>query len=135
MRTWCIGSVCGLMVLIGTEAFAEPPGRRAATLHMTATAYCDRGKTKSGIQARSGVVAADPKRLPIGTRMRIVSPPAVRGVYAVMDTGSEIKGRDLDIFMMSCRRAKRFGKRVVEVKVLRMPTERTEGTEKESKRR
>jgi len=35
-----------------------------------------------------------------------------------MDTGSAIKGRDLDIFMASCARARRFGKRVVLVRVL-----------------
>jgi 3D (Asp-Asp-Asp) domain-containing protein len=110
-----IGTAVAL--LIGHGASAKP--RRVSPLRMTATAYCDRGPTKSGVHAHQGIVAADPKRLPIGTRVRIVSPPEVRGVYAVMDTGSEIKGRDLDIFMASCRRAKRFGKRPVSVRILK----------------
>jgi 3D (Asp-Asp-Asp) domain-containing protein len=87
-------------------------------LRMTATAYCDRGTTRSGVRAHEGIVAADPRRLPIGSRLRIVSPRGYSGVYSVMDTGSAIKGRDLDIFMASCARARRFGKRVVLVRVL-----------------
>jgi 3D (Asp-Asp-Asp) domain-containing protein len=88
-------------------------------MRMTATAYCDRGPTKSGVRAQSGVVAADVRRLPIGTRLRIVAPgEPYEGVYTVLDTGSKIKGRDLDIFMPSCARARRFGKRPVQVRVL-----------------
>ena len=86
---------------------------------MTATAYCDRGPTKSGVLVRSGVVAADVRQLPLGTRLRIVAPgEPYEGVYTVLDTGSKIKGRDLDIFMPSCTRARRFGKRPVQVRVL-----------------
>lgn len=86
---------------------------------MTATAYCDRGPTKSGELARRGVAAADLRQLPIGTRLRIVAPgQPYAGVYTVLDSGSEIKGRDLDIFMPSCRAAKRFGKRPVQVRII-----------------
>jgi 3D (Asp-Asp-Asp) domain-containing protein len=86
---------------------------------MTATAYCGHGPTKSGVPAQRGVVAADVRRLPIGTRLRIVAPGQPHaGVYTVLDTGSKIKGRDLDIFMPSCARARRFGKRPVQVRVL-----------------
>jgi len=85
---------------------------------LSATAYCDHGRTKSGVHARHGIVAADPRRLPIGTRIRIVAPKANAGVYTVMDTGSGIKGRELDIFMPSCSMARKFGRRTVEVRVL-----------------
>jgi 3D (Asp-Asp-Asp) domain-containing protein len=105
--------------VLSAAGVSAKPTRRAATMRMIATAYCDRGETKSGVRAREGVVAADPRRLPIGTRVRIVSPPRVRGLYSVMDTGSKIKGRDLDIFMASCGRARRFGKRAVEVEIAR----------------
>jgi 3D (Asp-Asp-Asp) domain-containing protein len=87
---------------------------------MTATAYCDRGKTKSGAHARDGIVAADPRRLPLGTRLQIIAPgKPYAGAYTVMDTGSHIKGRELDIFMASCGRAKKFGRRIVPVRILR----------------
>jgi 3D (Asp-Asp-Asp) domain-containing protein len=86
---------------------------------MSATAYCDHGPTKSGVHAQRGVVAADVRRLPIGTRLRIVAPgQPYEGVYTVLDTGSKIKGRDLDIFMPSCAHARRFGKRPVQVRLL-----------------
>jgi len=89
---------------------------------MTATAYCERGKTSSGVRSRAGIVAADPRRLPIGTRIRIIAPnKPYAGVYTVMDSGPEIKGRELDIFMTSCASARSFGRRVVEVRVLREP--------------
>ena len=88
-------------------------------MRMLATAYCDRGPTKSGVRAQPGVVAADLRRLPLGTRLRISAPgQRYAGVYTVLDTGSKIKGRDLDIFMPSCRAARRFGKRPVLVRVL-----------------
>jgi 3D (Asp-Asp-Asp) domain-containing protein len=86
---------------------------------MLATAYCDGGATKSGVRAQKGIVAADIRRLPLGTRVQIIAPgQPYAGVYTVLDTGSKISGRDLDIFMPSCARAKRFGKRPVQVRIL-----------------
>jgi 3D (Asp-Asp-Asp) domain-containing protein len=98
---------------------------------MLATAYCDRGATKSGVPARHGVVAADIRRLPLGTRVQVVAPgKPYAGVYTVLDTGSKIRGRDLDIFMPSCRSAKRFGKRTVQVRILETRTNRGDGGER-----
>ena len=91
---------------------------------MTATAYCEHGKTSSGVRSRAGIVAADPRRLPLGTRIRIIGPKLYGGDYTVMDTGPRIKGRELDIFMSSCSRAREFGRRNVEVKVLRERAQR-----------
>jgi 3D (Asp-Asp-Asp) domain-containing protein len=61
------------------------------------------------------VVAADPRLLPIGTKIRI---PPHRQMYTVGDTGSGIKGRELDIYMPSCRAARKFGRRHVRVEVV-----------------
>ena len=89
-------------------------------MRMLATAYCDRGPTTSGVRTQRGVVAADVRRFPLGTRLRVMGPgKRYAGVYTVLDTGSKIKGRDLDIFMPSCRAAKRFGKQPVSVRILR----------------
>jgi 3D (Asp-Asp-Asp) domain-containing protein len=88
-------------------------------MRMMATAYCDGGPTRSGVRARRGVVAADLRRLPLGTRLRVIAPgQPYAGAYTVLDSGSKIQGRDLDIFMPSCRSAKRFGKRSVQVRIL-----------------
>jgi 3D (Asp-Asp-Asp) domain-containing protein len=85
-----------------------------------ATAYCDKGPTKSGVRAQTGIVAADQRVLPIGTVLRIVAPGrAYAGTYTVMDTGSAVKGRAIDIFMPSCARAERFGRKLVSVRIVK----------------
>jgi 3D (Asp-Asp-Asp) domain-containing protein len=112
--------VAVLLMAIPSAAAARPRNdRHARTVRMMATAYCERGTTKSGVRAQPGVVAADIRHLPIGTRLRVVAPgQSYEGVYTVLDTGSRIRGRDLDIFMASCSRARRFGKRPVQVRIL-----------------
>jgi 3D (Asp-Asp-Asp) domain-containing protein len=89
-----------------------------ASSRMTATAYCQGGITKSGAPARTGIVAADPAVLPIGTVLKIVS-GTVTGIYTVMDTGRAVKGRKIDIFIPNCGRANRFGSQRLLVRILR----------------
>ena len=89
------------------------------TLKLIATAYCQRGTTRSGAHTRDGIVAADPRVLPVGSVVRINTPKAYAGVYTVMDTGPAVKGRTLDIFIADCERARRFGKQPVRISVLR----------------
>jgi 3D (Asp-Asp-Asp) domain-containing protein len=81
---------------------------------MTATAYCLRGITATGGEVRRGTVAADPRVLPMGSRIRIRG-PRVNGKYVVEDQGAAVKGRRIDIFMPSCNQAKRFGRQPVTV--------------------
>jgi hypothetical protein len=45
----------------------------------------------SGMQTRRGIVAADPKILPIGTRIRVQDAGRYSGEYTVTDTGPAIK--------------------------------------------
>ena len=100
-----------------TPAPAEPP--QPAPMTASATAYCQSGTTKSGQQTRAGVIAADPRVLPLGSTVRIDAPDDEHdGVYYVADTGSGIKGAEVDIYMASCRRAIRFGRRTVAVHVI-----------------
>ena len=87
-------------------------------MRMSATAYCDKGETDGGIQAQRGVVAADPRVLPMGTKVRIDGLGPHSQTYLVADTGSAVKGRRIDIFMPSCRAAKRFGRRPVTVRAI-----------------
>ncbi|MDH3529470.1 MAG: 3D domain-containing protein [Acidobacteriota bacterium] len=81
-----------------------------------ATAYCLRGKTASGRHVRRGMVAADPRILPLGTRIHM-SGGRYTGNYLVADTGGRIKGRVLDIWVPSCSEARRWGRRTVQVRV------------------
>jgi 3D (Asp-Asp-Asp) domain-containing protein len=85
---------------------------------VTATAYCQRGTTASGTRARTGIVAADPKLLPVGSVLQITN-GSVAGIYTVMDTGADVKGRKIDIFIPDCARAIKFGLQSLRVRVLR----------------
>ncbi len=82
----------------------------------TATAYCLRGRTAMGHSVRKGLIAADPRVLPLGSRINIDGGYA--GTYLVSDTGGKIKGKRLDIWMASCAEARRFGRRTVSVNYL-----------------
>ena len=84
----------------------------------SATAYSIEGTTASGAQTRKGIVAADPKILPLGSRIRVSDAGTYDGEYVVHDTGPAIKGREIDIYMPSDVEAKRFGRRAVKVEVL-----------------
>ena len=64
-----------------------------------------------------GVIAADPRHLPLGSRVRIDA-GSYSGEYVVADTGSMVRGRRIDIWTPSSREAMRFGKRLVKLTVL-----------------
>jgi 3D (Asp-Asp-Asp) domain-containing protein len=94
------------------------PGTR---LQFKATAYCKGQTTASGVAARSGVAAADPSLLPVGSVIQAdFDRPEYNGVYTVMDTGPEVQGRELDVYMWSCFEALRFGRQDVHIVVLRL---------------
>ncbi len=79
-----------------------------------ATAYCLKGRTAIGGGVRRGVVAADPRVLPLGTQIQLDA-GSYSGTYMVADTGGAVKGRKLDIWVPSCSEANRFGRRTVMV--------------------
>jgi 3D (Asp-Asp-Asp) domain-containing protein len=83
-----------------------------------ATAYCVTGISKSGARIAPGHVAADPRVIPLGS-MIYVDSPLMGGIYQVLDTGDEVKGNIIDIFIPSYERCKEFGRRIVKVQVLR----------------
>src|SRR4051812_32677061 len=98
---------------------SRPLQRREQAMRLTATAYCQHGITRAGVPVHEGIVAADPRVLPIGSIVRILSPERWSGTYQVMDTGAAIKGRTLDIYMSSCASALRFGRRAVRAVISR----------------
>jgi 3D (Asp-Asp-Asp) domain-containing protein len=102
-------------VELARREIPAPPDDRGTFM---ATAYSIEGKTASGTRAREGIVAADPKVLPIGSRIRVTDAGQYSGEYVVKDTGRAIKGRELDIYIADDREAKHFGKRAVKVEVL-----------------
>lgn len=94
------------------------PGTR---LQFAATAYCKGETTASGVAVRSGIAAADPKLLPVGSVIQAdFQMPEYNGVYTVMDTGPAVQGREIDVYMWSCHDALRFGRQNVHIVVLRL---------------
>lgn len=106
-----------ILTLLTILIFSPIMATSDAATRYEATAYSLRGRTASGEFVREGIIAADPKVLPIGTRV------AIRGMgeYVVKDTGRLIKGRIIDIWMPSRRQALQFGRRKVYLTVLSMP--------------
>jgi len=92
-----------------------------AHLRFHATAYCKGTTTASGVGVRTGIAAADPQLLPVGSVLNIaVGDERYDGVYTVMDTGPKVQGRVLDLYIWSCHEALRFGRREVQVTILRL---------------
>ena len=88
-----------------------------------ATAYSLRGKTASGRMVGRGLIAADPRVLPLGSRVRL-DHPGYSGEYVVADTGGMIRGKRIDIWTPSSGEAMRFGRRTVKLTVLSYPARR-----------
>jgi len=86
-------------------------------LSYIATAYSLRGRTASGLAVSKGLIAADPRHLPLGSRVRIDA-GAYSGEYLVADTGGAVRGRHIDIWIPSGREAMRFGRRTVKLTIL-----------------
>ena|SRR6185503_12259516 len=82
-----------------------------------ATAYSLKGKTASGKYVSKGLIAADPRVLPLGSRVRLEA-GAYSGEYLVADTGGRIRGRKIDIWTPTSHEAMRFGRRRVKLTVL-----------------
>ena len=77
-----------------------------------ATAYSLRGRTASGRPVPRDLIAADPRHLPLGSRVRLEA-GAYSGEYLVADTGALVRGRRIDIWIPTSREAMRFGRRTV----------------------
>lgn len=107
------------------------PFKQAIT--MSATAYdlsfesCGKypdhpayGITASGTKARPGVVAVDPRVIPLGTKLYVESLDGTPdyGFASAEDTGGAIKGNKIDLFFHSSTDVKNFGRRNVKVYIL-----------------
>ncbi len=119
--TASIGSVATLTLLSLTlQACATARVRRGHEVDFVATAYCGPGITKSGVKTREGLIAADPRVLPLGSVVRIVAAGDRRyeRTYTVMDIGDRVQGRRIDLFVRDCAEARRFGVRQVHLEVV-----------------
>jgi 3D (Asp-Asp-Asp) domain-containing protein len=109
-----------LPVNVSTETVTPAaPSAEAITAPQAyvATAYSLPGRTASGMRVAKGVIAADPRVLPLGTRVRLEAGP-YSGEYVVADTGSAVRGRKIDVWVPSHGEACRFGRRNIKLSVI-----------------
>jgi len=106
-----------------------PPEDYKKVLNITATAYAPGphdndqwgSKTYIGTQIRPGIIAVDPKVIPLGSKVYIEYPDG-HGVYAVAeDTGGAIKGHRIDVAKWTVPEAYDYGIQHVKVYVVSSP--------------
>ena len=111
-----VTALCGALVLAGGgAALGQPTAPQAYRLKVDAVAYHLPGRTALGIPVRKGVVAVDPKLIPLGTELHV--PGYGRSVAA--DVGTAIKGRIIDLWFPSRAEARAWGRRTVVITVYR----------------
>jgi 3D (Asp-Asp-Asp) domain-containing protein len=91
----------------------------SAVIDFAATAYCEKGITKSGVPVAEGIVAADEHVLPLGSWIQVDGPSPYSGIYHVMDTGRLVRGKKIDIYIPSLAKALKFGFQRVRITVLK----------------
>jgi 3D (Asp-Asp-Asp) domain-containing protein len=111
------------MLPLALERFFDPsaPPAPGARITFSATAYCKGLVTTSGVAVQKGVMAADPMLLPVGSVIDFsINDQKYDGIYTILDTGPEIHGREVDVYMWSCFDALKFGRKSAHVTVLRL---------------
>jgi 3D (Asp-Asp-Asp) domain-containing protein len=96
----------------GTTGLQGPSGYR---LKVDAVAYHLPGRTASGLPVGKGVVAVDPKVIPLGTEMYVPG----YGKCIAADVGTAIKGRIIDLWMPNHAAARKWGRRTLTITVFR----------------
>lgn len=85
-------------------------------IKMSSTGYTHTGRmTYTDIWPSVGIVAVDPKVIPLGTRLYIDG----YGYARAMDTGGAIKGNKIDLFFDTKAEALKWGRRSVQVFILK----------------
>jgi 3D (Asp-Asp-Asp) domain-containing protein len=107
------------MLASGSALVPVAVARTKGPYRVEATAFDLSGITRAGTRPHGGVVSADPTFLPLGTRIRVTGAGQFSGMYLVTDTGAKVVGRHIDIYVPSRILAKRFGRKLVFVSILK----------------
>ena len=114
-------SVDQIVVISSPTMLASRGGMNIRSISMNASAYAPfhcggsaSGHCAMGFPARKGVVAVDPRIIPLGTKLYIEG----YGVALAADTGGAIKGNRIDLCYDTYGEAMNFGRRAVRVWIL-----------------
>lgn len=114
------------VISVGTKSFVYRGGKTVhfvKALEMVATAYYPGpescgvwadGYTYLGMKATKGVVAVDPRVIPLRTRLYVEG----YGYAVAGDIGGAIKGNKIDLCFDTYKEARRYGRKVVKVYIL-----------------
>ena len=117
-RRWGIAIVAVLVVSllgVGGSALGQPEAQQAYLIKVDAVAYSLPGSTALGVPVRKGVVAVDPKLIPLGTKLHV--PGYGPGLAA--DVGYAIKGKIIDLWFPTLAKARAWGRRTVTITIYR----------------
>jgi 3D (Asp-Asp-Asp) domain-containing protein len=117
-RRWGLALVAvllGTLLGAGGSAFGQPQAPQAYRLQVDAVAYYLPGKTALGVPVGKGVVAVDPRLIPLGTKLHV--PGYGPGLAA--DVGTAIKGRIIDLWFPSTAKARDWGRQTVTITIYR----------------
>jgi 3D (Asp-Asp-Asp) domain-containing protein len=115
-----LGPPAGDALAVGKSVYR---GGATNEFYMEATAYAptvqetdgDPWMTASGMKSGHGVVAVDPKVIPLGSKLYVEG----YGYAIAGDTGGAIKGKRIDVFFYSPDETARWGRRWVRVFLLK----------------
>lgn len=107
------GTGAGADDATGTTIRSTAP-RSGRQLTVRATAYALPGTTATGVGVRYGIIAVDPRVIPLGTRLYV--PGYGEGIAA--DTGGAIKGNRIDVWLPSEAQAEQWGVKTITITIL-----------------
>ena len=117
-RRWPVSAFAVFATVVALGAVADQgvaASSRSTRIIVDAVAYHLPGKTASGLPCAKGVVAVDPKLIPLGTAMYVPG----YGKAIAADVGTAIKGRIIDLWMTTDAAARKWGRRTVTVTIYR----------------
>lgn len=89
-----------------------PPPAGGSSFSVTATSYCLGGTTATGMPVGRGIIAVDPRVIPLGSQVYVSG----YGNAIAADTGGAIRGNKIDVWL-PCGEAIAWGVRTVSVTV------------------
>ena len=88
-----------------------PAPRGGHALTVSSTGYSLPGHTATGLPVGWGVIAVDPSVIPLGTRVTIPG----YGEAVAADTGSAVRGNEIDIWFPTLAQARAWGRRTITI--------------------
>ncbi|RYL92697.1 peptidoglycan-binding protein LysM [Sporolactobacillus sp. THM7-4] len=108
-------------ILIVSSIFNQTASAKTHTkkMRVSATAYCEMGRTATGYSLRrhpnAKVIAVDPRVIPLGSKVKIPG----YGTAIARDTGRAIKGKVIDVHFKSRHQALKWGRKHLKITVYR----------------